>query len=220
MGKFTVGGSKDDRATIKGWLNQICSGVEVDPDTGDVSLNPPPAGPGLETWKSGCECLKALIAGPRSVTIHPLKGPGDTVPGSGRPPDPNKPGDKGEPDKTIGSYNGGMTGCTKTGGTMDGGKPGTGDDGNAGADTDVWIDMSDNADEKGPKGYDIPLPAPLKPIPNPMWLVLAHELTSGHAYHYTRGTGATTDPGREEQARTSENDHRREHRMDRRPVKG
>lgn len=88
--------------------------------------------------------------------------------------------------------------------------PGAGlerEDGSAGpgTNTSVYIDDSNNDGDGYRHG-------------SPMWLVLAHELTSGHAYHASRGTGARTAAGRERQAIASENEHRQEHDMDPRPL--
>jgi hypothetical protein len=54
------------------------------------------------------------------------------------------------------------------------GSGGQGSDGNPGSDANVYIDISGKAPNGYKHGY-------------PMWLVLAHELTTGHATHAIAG---------------------------------
>jgi hypothetical protein len=140
------------RATIEQWLRMICTDVSVDPTTGEVTMVGPAPG-----HRSGCNCLRDLIASKRKVLIKPLKH-GTTPPiggGTGKP---------------INRMGGGLTkprnpnqACERPDGT-----PG------AGSDVDVYIDLGDNDGKHYGHGY-------------PMWFVLAHELTTGHASHVIAG---------------------------------
>ena len=182
---LTVGGNAADRATIESWLRQICWRVTVNPATGAVGFRPGP--PGANPKTSGCDCIEQLVTGPRTATIQPLPGPGSTIPGTG------------SPGTTIGTCGGGATTEPPGGTVKPNGSPGQGPDGRPGGDATVYIDMSNNSGA----GYP--------PTKCPDWLVLAHELTSGHAFHMTRGTHAVTLHDGEVQAITSENTHAEEH---------
>ena len=99
---------------------------------------------------------------------------------------------------TIGACGGGA--ATRGAGAVGTpGAPGKGPDGFRGADCDVYIDMSDNEGATYDGGS------------SPLWLILAHELTSGHAYHNFKGTAAATAWERQNQAITSEREHAAEH---------
>lgn len=98
------------------------------------------------------------------------------------------------------------------------GDPGTGNDGtdpndnDVGSDVDTYIDVSDN----GGNGYP-----PHKPgVPAPLWIILAHELTTGHASNFSSGIGSSKvvggenvydRDGEEAAAGQSENPHRAAH---------
>jgi hypothetical protein len=166
-------------------LQQICAHAKVDPKTGDVSLTTVSVGYG-----SGCDCLKALISGKRKVKIQLLD-----CPTRGFPPD----------HREIGSCLGGATTWTSPSSVVQpNGNPGRDSRGKVGGDATVYIDRSNNHG----RGYNVPGQPNL---PCPLWLILAHELTSGHAYHVTRGTSAATQDEAENQAISSENEHRAEH---------
>ncbi len=177
-----VNGTPAQRATIQTMLRQICWSMVVDPATGAATNSlpgPQPAG----SFNSGSPCLQALTGPGRTVTIRPLAGPASAIPG---------------PDgMTIGAMGGGAT--TRGAGAMGTpAAPGLGPDGFRGANSDVYIDMSNNGGAGYPHGF-------------PLWLVLAHELTSGHAWQNFRGTAAATFWERENQAITSEREHVAEH---------
>jgi hypothetical protein len=107
------------------------------------------------------------------------------------------------------------------------GQPGKGGDGAVGSDTDVWIDASDFA-RTGK--YKIQGPAPnYNTIECPQWLILAHELTTGHASQCVQGleygpnskgmTAETYVAHRENRAIASEAAHREHHHLNKRPQK-
>jgi len=181
---------KSQRQLIQDWLQEICSAVRVHPTTGLIKLDKKA---GANT--SGCDCLKAMIDDKNhKVTIQPLTGPGQGVPGTGH---------------TIGSYGGGYTDpVDHTGAVLRA-------NGNVGAGSDavVYIDTSNNANA----GYDKTLQklTGQQDIKCPMWIVLAHELTTGHARQALTGTWPRTNIGKldydksEAMAIQSENKHRR-----------
>ncbi len=134
-----------------------------------------------------------LISGSRAVTIQPLPGPGSPIPGV--------------PGLTVGDGGGAVTTGGAGSSKQPDGSPGTGPDGNPGSDCTTYVDMSNN----GGAGY---------PHGAPMWLVLAHELTSGHAFHMTQGTDGPSAAEAETQAIESENTHREEHGLPKHPLPG
>src|SRR5262249_7856614 len=151
-------------------------------------------GPFNPEYSTGCACLtKLLDPNGRTVTIQLLDGPGSPVPNSG--------GTK------IGSAKGGATTVTKPAdeGNQEeqaDGSAGKGRDGKPGADMTTYLDRSNNAQTDGTTGY----PDPANPgQPAPLWLILAHELTTGHAYHGVQGRIFRTMEGAENQAILSEN---------------
>jgi hypothetical protein len=183
---LVVNGTAADRAAIETMLRQICASVRVDAKTGAVDLNLTAVG-----RNTGCDCLRDLIASKRTVTVEPLPKPSSKLPGDTTE---IKDGGGGLTTRPPGSE-----------GTV--AKPGKGPDGDVGSDCTVGIDMSNN----GGKGYPDPL-LPGRPL-MPLWLILAHELTTGHASHNTKGTAAATSPAREAQAQASENAHREAHNL-------
>jgi hypothetical protein len=198
---LVIAGTKEERGAIIEWLRKICFSAGVDEKTGEVNLSF--TGTGHET---GCKCLRSLIDPKgRKVTITPLPGPDSIVPGTGT--------------KISGGGGGGALPVGPGGDHKADGSPGTAADGKAGTDVNVYVDISDN----GSKGYKDQTGAKV-----PIWLVLAHELTTGHAYHQSRGTqipapvvnGVLRDHARENQAIVSENEHRKAHKMPERPLKG
>jgi len=136
-------------------------------------------------YKTGCQCIEEIIQSNRTVTIQPLPYPTAQVPNSSA---------------QIASFGGGVThNLTST--YMDStGSPGIGPDNHVGSDAIVYIDMSNNQK----KGYR---------HRKPMWLVLAHELTSGHAYHSMMGTELQLRIPSERQAIGCENVHALDHGM-------
>ncbi len=147
-----------------------------------------PAPPGAtKLFDSGCECLKALIESPRKVTIHPVTDPGKKIKGAA-----------GSDEDTVEKCGGGATVAKDNGGYTTPSGPGKGTDGNVGSDADVYIDMTN----RNGKGYDHGMD---------QWLILAHELTSGHAAQLVAGTCAVAKKDAEAQAIDSENRHRAEH---------
>lgn len=201
---FVVVGNEQEIIAIERMLREICGGVSIDHASGAVTM----VGPAPGDHSEGCDCIRALISSPHQVHIHPLSAPGDEIPGSGSGPD--------NPKKTIGHCSGGATvpsPLSKAQQNADGSH-------GEGADTDVYIDLSNN----NKRGY--PAPARSGGVRPPLWLILAHELTSGHAYHCVSGTiphptgNAQVDQAaRENQAIDSENVHRRSHHIHERGLK-
>lgn len=198
---FTVVASREDIITIERMLREICGGVSIDHDNGSVTM----VGPAKGDKTEGCQCIRSLISSRRDVHIHPLPSPSSEIPGSGTGPD--------NPKKTIGRCTGGATvpASMDDASTNANGTPGPG------SDTDVYIDMSNN----NKHGYPAPRGSGARP---PLWLILAHELTSGHAYHcaggtitHTTGNAEQDKANRENQAIDSENQQRREHHLHLRP---
>ena len=172
-------------ALIEEWLREICFGVEIDRQTGEVRIGSNPAPEGAE-WMSGCECLSKIIRSRHRVAIVP-QGPTTPIP---------------ESDNVLADSGGGMARATSDESMeQPDGTPGRG------CNTGVFIDITNNNGLGYPHGA-------------PMWLVLAHELTTGHASHNVSGTAARTSEGCEFQARESENEHREEHGMTLRQMPG
>lgn len=135
-------------------------------------------------YATGCVSIHQIIDSERRVVIQPLPSPSSRVPDSSA---------------EIGSGGGGVTRYETSGSRMDAdGAPGRGPDDKIGVDATVLVDMSNN----GGKGYQHSYP---------MWFVLAHELTTGHAYHAVMGTSAQTRNERERQAIASEHAHAAAH---------
>ena len=142
-----------------------------------------------DPYTTGCDCLEALIESARQTAIVPAKP--DTVPDNAG--------------HSVGHAGGGIARPFDSGAYEDDeGNPGRGHDGDIGTHAFVWIDMTENWGAGYPHGA-------------PGWLILAHELTSGHAHTYVHGRAAQTPEGREQQAIDSENEHRREHGWEERP---
>jgi hypothetical protein len=186
-----------DRDLVIGWLREICSAAQVNAQSGSVNVSG--AGPFQPNYTSGCTCLQTIISSGLTVTIQLLDGPGSTIPNTLH---------------TIGSTSGGATTVTNP---ADAGKehgiPGVGK--GPGADMTVYIDRSNNAQADGRTGYADP--ADPKTFA-PLWLILAHELTTGHAFHGIQGDTSETRNGAEFQAITSENAHRAEHGLTKRTL--
>lgn len=191
-----IGGSQASRDRVIRWLQQICWRVRLNAD-GTISRV---AGPSVSGAKeTGCACLEQLISSPRMVNIYPLKSKWMKPPG-GLP---------------LVLYGGACTRRPPMGGVVQpDGSPGTGPDGQPGNDTSVYIDESNN----GGKGY-VDYDRQGNPSPSPMWLKLAHELTSGHALQFVTGTAPQDKKGRENLAIQSENSHRAEHELPSRSLK-
>jgi hypothetical protein len=217
-----INGSAEDRATILDWLKQICRFLTMDSNgnihteliRGEGPTRPP------DDWISGCDCIRTICNSHRTVTIQPLPKPTSPVPGSGAPPSSSNPA--GKPDNTIGEAGGGST--TYSPADPLPGKnfppacgydddPGKGSDGQVGSDATVYIDMSNNGKNDGTNGYPDHDQVPKPNNGSPMWLILAHELTTGHAYHIVNGTMAFSIIRRETQAQSSENRHRAAHKL-------
>ena len=165
-------------------LREICAGIQVNQSTGEVTLPLTT----VQGKKSGCKCLNSIINSNRRVKINPISGPDTPLP----PP---------REDKKMKDYGGGMTSPDCEYGAW-----GVPIDGKKGSDTDVFIDITDN----GGKGYRLDE----SPMKVPLWLILSHELTDGHAYHCVMGTLKVTHTGSENQAIDAENEHREEHKME------
>lgn len=192
--------NSNDMRTIANWLQLICSGVLVDFQTGVAT-------PGPSDWKGeGCECLRAIMEDKNhTVRIHPLSCPKDPVPGSDTLP--------GSTQKTIGSCDGGCCVPSNYGNASN-------TDANdsvhgAGSDADVYIDMSDNHGA----GYsvDVNYGGGVTGEKARPFVILAHELTTGHAYHCINGTlphptgvKKVDEHNREAQAIESENRFRKQ----------
>jgi len=172
-----VNGDVATRARVERLLQQICSLASVDDATGQVTM---PSGSLEEDEDEGCKCLWALINHNRTVTIIDLPGPNSVVPDSGG--------------RTIGQVGGGAI-SRGPGATL---QP----DGSAGpgSDSTVYIDSSSNND-LGYHGFD----TGGNIIDASLFIILAHELCTGHAFHNANGTAETTSAGRETQAISHEN---------------
>lgn len=174
---LVVNGTGAERQRIMGWLRQICGRLSVDRDTGDTDLSTPSPG----GYRSGCDCLEAIINSHRTVTIQPWPGPDAPLPDGG----------------TLE----GLGGCATDippGGSITPAGPGIGPDGMPGGNTTVYIDITNNNGHGYDHGY-------------PIWFVLAHELTTGHAFHLINGTDGPSAAEAEHQAITSEHAHALEH---------
>lgn len=191
----------DSLTAIEEMLRKICGGVSIDHATGEVTMVGPLHGDATD----GCDCIRALISSKRQVTIHPLSSPTDEV------SDPNLP--PGQPKNKIGKCGGGATVPERpSDAELDAnGNPG------AGSDARVYIDLSNN-DKHGYRADTVQ-----GGWAAPLWLILAHELTTGHAYHCVDGTlphatGNQKDDeaARENQAIDSENKNRKAHDIPRR----
>jgi hypothetical protein len=185
---------KSQRQLIQDWLQEICSAARVNLTTGVITLDKVA---GRNT--SGCDCLKAMIDDKsHKVTIQPLTGPGQGVPGT---------------DHKIGEYCGGYADPHDPAKAVPKANGKSGD----GSDATVYIDISNNAGT----GYDEALRklTGQKDIKCPMWIVLAHELTTGHARQALTGTWPRTNIGKldydksEAMAIQSENGYRRAREM-------
>jgi hypothetical protein len=131
-------------------------------------------------YATGCDCIQGIINSHRTVTIQPLPSPDTPIPGHAP--------------MTLDGTGGGATTVQPGGQQTPAGAPGTGPDGAAGTDATVWIDISNHDGH----GYDHGFP---------MWFVLAHELTTGHASHQVAGTAGRTSAAREKQAIECEHAH-------------
>jgi hypothetical protein len=186
--------NSEELTQIEKMLQEICGGILVNRATQQAYFTP------YDYSSEGCSCLRKIIESKREVHIHPLQGPKEKVPGSSPAP--------GKPDKSIGSCTGG---CTVPSPTADAYETAPGTAG-PGADTDVFIDMSNNDQHgyKAPEGSGSRKPQ--------LWLILAHELTGGHASHcidgtvpFTTGDEKIDKANRENQAILSENKIRTAH---------
>jgi hypothetical protein len=181
-----INGSPSDRIIIYNWLREICSEVQVDRLNGYVFLI---ARPDRPIYISGCNSLDKIASHRRVVTINAIPYPTTPLP---------------PPYDTINIkiFGGGAITIFEPYGSIknDDNSPGKGVDGDAGTNADVYIDMSNNYGS----GYDQGIP---------MWLILAHELTGGHAFHAIHGTSEKDETGKEAQAIDSENRFRTEHRL-------
>jgi len=139
----------------------------------------------VTSYRTGCDCIEQLVQSKRTVTIQTLPSPGARIPGMS---------------SRIGEGGGGVALNLTSTFVDNNGTPGHGPDGDLGSDTVVYVDRS-NCDGKGYWHG------------RPVWLILAHELTTGHGYHNVIGTAAQTSLQREEQAIRSENEHARAHNM-------
>lgn len=179
-----VNGSKLVRKEIENMLKEICAGAKVDENTGKATLSTTT----VTGAKSGCKCLISIINSKRTVKINPISGPDKPLP----PP---------RQDKKMKDYGGGMTSPDCEYGAW-----GVPLDGEKGSDVDVFIDITDN----NGNGYRLDE----SPMKVPLWLILSHELTDGHAYHCTAGTLKVSHTGSENQAIEAENEHRKEHNIE------
>jgi hypothetical protein len=217
--RLTISGTAPQRADVENWLRQICSQATVDRNTGEVTLGPTPG-----EYTTGCDCLKSLIdGGPsnRTTTVHLLDAAHQRY-----SPDHNRPATDKDP--KIRDAGGGATVPWDNGAYMDDkGNPGKGPDEQVGSNVDVYIDYSDYARN----GYDFQEKEKPNKIECPQWIILAHELTTGHASWCikgleigpnSKGVGETTwEAERENRVIDSEQPHRAKHKpkLRRRPHK-
>jgi hypothetical protein len=223
---LTIEGSLLQRLEVQSWLRRICTHVDVDLVTGEVTLDMT-SGPHLpydNIVTTGCDCLRDLInggPGQRRTIVHLLDAAHQRVPQRHDRPASDK-------DPSIRDANGGATVPRDEGGAYvdANGNPGRASDGQIGSDVDVYIDYSDYAR----RGYDFQGPKPqLNKIECPQWIILAHELTSGHASWCIKGeelsptskgvTAATYKAVRENRAIRSEQSHRATWGLHPRPLK-
>ena len=200
---FRIDGTAGQRRVVQNLLRQICWKVVVNPGTGAVTLRggAPPAG----SFSTGCACIQDILNSNRVVRVRPLTGPKQIVPGTGG--------------LTIDQAHGGMAIPANDhhlqDATVNPGRepaPPAGD-GQVGSDVELWIDTSDNAG----RGYPPTPPG----VPAPLWVIIAHELTTGHATHFVSGEGESRVdvsgdlvpdfPAEERAAQQSENPHRAAH---------
>ncbi len=216
-----VDGSAEDRVRVQTWLSRICADVDVDVFTGEVTVDPSNANTNIiSNVRTGCDCLRELIAGGpsrRTTTIHLLDGAHQRVPKHGQPAT--------DKDPPIQQQGGGATVPWDSGAYADDkGNPGVGTDGQVGSNVDVYIDNSDNARN----GYDYQAKETNKKIPCPQWIILAHELTTGHASWCIKGleisanskgvTAANWQALLENRAIQSEQPHRAAWKLEKRPL--
>lgn len=215
--RLTIDGTAAQRADVENWLRQICSQANVDRTTGEVSLGPTPG-----QYKTGCDCLKKLIdggPGHRTTTVHLLDAQHQRY-----PRDHTRPATDRDP--KISDAGGGVTVPWNDGAFMDDkGNAGNGADGQVGSNVDVYIDNSDFARH----GYDFQEKEKPNKIECPQWIILAHELTTGHASWCIQGlelgpnskgmTEETYGAERENRVIDSEQPHRAAHvpKLRRRP---
>lgn len=188
--------------SIADWINMICRGVLVNKKTGEAYLTPY-----HYNDEEGCICLAQIIKDKNhTVHIHPLDSPKEDVPGSRTAPN--------KPDKKIGSCNGGATVPS----SLDNASSASDGSVGSGSNTDVYIDMSNNNGH----GYriDINSGGGVTGAPAELYVILAHELTTGHAYHCITGTlphptgnEKVDEAARERQAIDSENNFRKQHSL-------
>jgi hypothetical protein len=216
---LTIDGTAQQRADVENWLRQICSQANVDRNTGVVSL-----GPTSGEYTTGCDCLRNLSAGRpgrRTTLVHLLDADHQRYPRNYRNPATDK-------DPKIRDAGGGATVPRDQGAYQDDkGNPGKGADQQVGSDVDVYIDYSDFARH----GYDFQEREKPNTIECPQWIILAHELTTGHASWCIQGlelgpnskgmTETTWEAERENRVIDSEQPHRTAHRpkLRRRPHK-
>lgn len=208
---LVVDGTAAQRATIERLLRQICWRVNINRTNGKTTaVSGPPTAANLNVRSTGCACIQSIIASNRTVLIRPLPGPRSKIPGLGN--------------REIRQCTGGLTVPANNHHYVDGaGNPGAepappAGDGQVGCDVDLWLDVSDN----GGRGY----PPVRAGVPSPLWIILAHELTTGHATHFVSGTGKSrvdvsgdvvpNVPAEEAAAQASENPHRDAHGIGRR----
>lgn len=167
---LTVKGNAAERAAVETILRQICPEALVDPATGAVAVQQPqPLVPPLGTC-----CLLNLINSPFQTTIVPLPAPGAPLPGAGG--------------MTIGAGGGGATDIPPGGALRPG--PGGIKVNGPGAGATVYFDLSDNNGD----GYFIYDEMRVR-RDEPLFIILFHELCTGHA---TQSIYGTDDPGNPE----------------------
>ncbi|GIV58082.1 MAG: hypothetical protein KatS3mg042_0995 [Rhodothermaceae bacterium] len=183
---IVVKGTPEEQAIIERWFQEICPGTRINPDTRQVEFTPAPE----QDLTPSCCCISNLIRSAFVTTINPVR-PDFVVPDSGG--------------RTVRQLGGGATNPLNEGSTL---RPRLGMEGRSpagdGSGSDMFLDITDN----GGRGYFV-VDDQGNPINDPMFLVLAHELCTGHAYHNIRGTRALTPGTREQQAVEHENQVRR-----------
>lgn len=167
---ITINGTAAERATMEALLRQLCPGASVNRDTGAVTVQ---MGPWAPQFMPGCCCLDNLVRSGFTTTINPLAGPNSVVPGTGG--------------KSIGSLVGAAT-ATPPAGNQRAGAGGLMVNG-PGAGATTYVDISDN----NGNGYFVHDAAGNR-IDDPLFIILFHELCTGHATQSTQGARNPADP--------------------------
>lgn len=164
-------------------FKELCPNVRITAK-GDLEIIDPKAA----MDSPGCKCMKFHISNDKNTTtIHPTFSPDVQVPGAAD-------GVTTCPSQTLPGKGAKLGPPNAAGGASPAG---------AGASSDVYIDLSDN-DGKGYYCFD----KQGNPISSPLFIVLFHELCSGHASRAARGVMAREHDAEEAAVGECENEFR------------